>query len=986
MEGISATNEPPAMDASTQGMDVSKPHSISPSVLNDAVSENVKNIKRKVISVSKLMEIFKNKESEMEAIKKELEAARAQIDTLKQEAVRTPPTNTNEIEELKAETELTKSKLKESEAQVNKLSQSLRSQQMLNHQLEEKTHGHERLNAEVLDLQKKLNIATKNLEQANRKRLSETTTLREKLMKATAENTDKIAWMAENRKKWLQEEETRKSKREAELESKVEELQNRLEDVATERYLDSELAKEEVKTAEEKQQRLAKKVEELHEKQKALTKTIIDLRNENSELERRLERQGSGDFTELVGMDEFEEIIPEQDSSQSKPLTKPGVEPIKSPTLNRVAKLSTPSSPSQTTTIPTQLSVDRLSQLQLDVALEHLEQLRTQFSMLRWTSGTTDEKQRIAILEEQVRSLTKEKNTLQETLLRQLTTSKPQLPFSSLAQPTVNTLSLCTPTADDTIARVESPLRKSKKRKVDKDDTPLNTDNATSTLKNDFKDDHVLEEEVMKEIEPGISITSPTMPVVLATPTGETGPTELAKRKPGRPKKTSDVVPELSKQKRKYTKKDIASATTTDFSHVEIRNISINSLVPSITNPLTYFSQLMNSPIVDDSQAHTKLDLIATILPTKLNTLFDAVQKKIPEIVAAVKLARKKFNFYNDKVETWTLHGFEGIKISKCISTAETNIALLMCLLDARFPEMDIISKFFAFAYESILHGAAKEDQLETISILLRILTAVQRAKGNPKPIQVLAYDLLRETTIPKVTLFLSESVASVWPSIFVIPAEAKDEEDPRRIMLTTFQAVLGYLQAGTTEGTKNYFATFTKRCGWPVSDAAPYIDEIVKSLLETIFATNFTEKCQTTPGLEFTIRKALELLLVYGYDGEELYNDVLKPTLFKLIVDPERYIFALPLVASVVREARCDTLIPDESSETNKARRPVLQMLNAILKAEATLSHQAQSAVAIVAMSNGQRDQLDDVSKWYEGLKQEERQSMPQVLRDVLV
>lgn len=63
MEGSSATTAQPTMDATTPGIDVSTPNTISPAVLNDAVSENVKNIKRKVISVSKLMEIFKNKES-----------------------------------------------------------------------------------------------------------------------------------------------------------------------------------------------------------------------------------------------------------------------------------------------------------------------------------------------------------------------------------------------------------------------------------------------------------------------------------------------------------------------------------------------------------------------------------------------------------------------------------------------------------------------------------------------------------------------------------------------------------------------------------------------------------------------------------------------------------------------------------------------------------------------------------------------------------
>ncbi|KAF9154424.1 hypothetical protein BG015_000973 [Linnemannia schmuckeri] len=1010
MEGSSATTAQPTMDATTPGMDVSTPNTISSAVLNDAVNENVKNIKRKVISVSKLMEIFKNKESEMDAVKKELEDTKAQVVTLLQAAANIPGVDTNEVDELKAEAEVTKTKLREYEAQVNKLSQSLRSQQMLNKQLEEKMHGQERLNAEVLDLQKKLNLANKNLEQANRKRSTEVSALREKLMKATAENTDRVTWMAESRKKWLQEEETRKSKRETELESKIEELSSRLEDVGTERYLDMELAKEEVKTAEEKHQRLAKKVEELHEKQKALNTIIIDLRNENSELERRLENhQGTEEFMEMGGADDFfEEIIPEQGGGgggsqqttvantvesikspimtvKSPVLTARSPNMARSPIMSRISKPAGPMSPPMA---PVHLNAGDLSKLQLDSALESLEQLKTQFSMLRWVGGSKDDKQRIAVLEEQVMTLTKERSALQETLTRQFTMPQPFTSPSPHIHPTISMSAVTAPTAVDTIARVEPPARRSKKRRVEEEveDLEMELDHGIVAGPDDRHEDvlaHV--EETVQHSE---AVTDLESSATLAAPARTVASEALeapARRKPGRPKKNPDAVPEPPKQKRKYTKRETkASASTMDFSQVEIRNISVNPLTPSITNPLAYFSSLMNSPIVDDSQAHTKLDIIATILPAKLDALFEAVQKKIPDIASTVKAYRKKSVHYSDKVKAWSLDGFDDITICRSFSDSETNIALLICLLDARFPDMCIPSKFYTFAYESILHGATKEDQLETTSILLRVLTAVYQVQDNPQPIQVLAYDLLRETTIPKVTLFLSETIAAVWPSIFVIPPEAKDEADPRRLMLTAFQAVLGSLQAGAGEGTKNYFATFTKKCGWPVTDEAPYMDEVTKSIMDSILAPSFVDKCQTTPGLEFSIRKALELLLIYVYDWEELFNEVLKPTLFKQIFDPTLHKFALPLVASVVREARCKSLNADGQTVTNDTR-PVLQMLNAILKADATLSHQAQSALAIVALSNGQREQLEEVSQWYEGLRPAERVSMPRALQDVL-
>ncbi|KAG0290379.1 hypothetical protein BGZ96_006135 [Linnemannia gamsii] len=998
MEGSSATTAQPTMDATTAAMDVSTPTKISPAVLNDAVSENVKNIKRKVISVSKLMEIFKNKESEMDAVKKELEAAKAQIVTLHQTAANTPVVNTNEVDELKAEAEVTKTKLKEFETQVSKLSQSLRSQQMFNHQLEEKAHGQERLNAEVLDLQKKLSLVNKNLEQANRKRVSETATLREKLMKASADNVDRVAWMAENRKKWQQEEESRKSKRETELESKIEELNGRLEDVATERYLDMELAKEEVKTAEEKHHRMAKKVEELHEKQKALNTIIIDLRNENSELESRLEnhRGSTEEFMEMGGTDDFfEEIIPEQGgaagggSTQQTTVVDP-VEPLKSsilsakspimtvkspvmtarspimaikspvmsarsPILSRISKsvgpMSPPPAPMLPPPVPVQLSARDLSKMQLDSALESLEQLKIQFSVLRWAGGTKDEKQRIAVLEEQVMTLTKERSALQETLTRQLTMPRPFVPPSPHIRPTTNATTVTAPTADDTIARVEPSARKGKKRRVEEEveDLAMDLDHGIVAGLDDHREDDTahLEQTVHhnKAIEDSVSLVTATVPVGTPAPEPSAALETPARRKPGRPKKNPEPVPEPPKQKRKYTKRETkASAGTTDFSQLEIRNISVNPLTPSITNPLAYFSSLMNSVIVDDSQAHTKLDLIATIMPAKLDALFEAVQRKIPDICSTVKSYRKKSNLYSDKVKAFSLDGFDDITITKSLSDPESHITLLICLLDARFPEV----------------------------------------KDDPQPIQVLAYDLLRETTIPKVTLFLTETIAAVWPSIFVIPSDVKDEEDPRRLMFTAFQAVLGSLQAGADDGTKNYFATFTKKCGWPVSDDAPYMDEVIKSTMESVLEPGFVDKSQTTPGLEFTMRKALELLLIYAYDWEELFSDVLKPTLFKQIFDPTLHKFALPLVASVVREARCKSLNAEGQNVTNDTR-PVLQMLNGILKAEATLSHQAQSAMAIVAMSDGQREQLEEVSQWYEGLREDERASMPRSLQDVL-
>lgn len=457
-------------------------------------------------------------------------------------------------------------------------------------------------------------------------------------MKASADNVDRVTWLAENRKKWQQEEESRKSKRETELESKIEELNGRLEDVATERYLDMELAKEEVKTAEEKHHRLAKKVEELHEKQKALNTIIIDLRNENSELESRLEnhRGSTEEFMEMGGTDDFfEEIIPEKGEAgggSQQTTVADLVEPLKSsipsakspamaiklsdltarspimtvkspvmsarsPILSRISKpagpMSPPAGPMSPPAAPVQLSARDLSKMQLDSALESLEQLKTQFSMLRWVGGTEDEKQRIAVLEEQVMTLTKERGALQEALTRQLTMSRPFVPSSPHIRPTTSATAVTAPTADDTIARVEPSARKGKKRRMEEDveDLAVDLDLGVVAVLDDHRENDTAHVEQTthhdKAIKDSASSVTATVPVGTPAPEAPTALESPARRKPGRPKKNPESVPEPPKQKRKYTKRETkASAGTTDFSQLEIRNISVNPLTPSITNPL----------------------------------------------------------------------------------------------------------------------------------------------------------------------------------------------------------------------------------------------------------------------------------------------------------------------------------------------------------------------------------------------------------------
>lgn len=96
----------------------------------------------------------------------------------------------------------------------------------------------------------------------------------------------------------------------------------------------------------------------------------------------------------------------------------------------------------------------------------------------------------------------------------------------------------------------------------------------------------------------------------------------------------------------------------------------------------------MNSAIVDDSQPNTKLSTMATVLPEKLDLLFECVHAKAKEITPKVAAFRTTRDVKLDDCKEWTLEGQVPISISESLSEGEIYIVQLLCVLAAHFREV----------------------------------------------------------------------------------------------------------------------------------------------------------------------------------------------------------------------------------------------------------------------------------------------------------
>ncbi|KAF9201841.1 hypothetical protein BGZ49_007947 [Haplosporangium sp. Z 27] len=939
--------------------------SSNPTLGDLTTSENVKNLKRKVISVSKLMEVFKNKENETAALKKQMEEAQKEITELRQKANDSISSNkalaqlqeqvakqTQQVEQAQAEIKRAKADQKDAEEKLIRLTQKLKSTEALNTQLTAKTSGLDHVNGEVGELQKKLVSIQKEHDHANRKSRQEMSDMRERLMKAEAEKASRLDWLTEQKKKWEKDEKLRQDKQMQELHDRVNELEHQLEDIGTERYLEAEMSKEAIKIVEDKLKSAQLRLEDNNGKIRQLNQTVLELRIENGALERKVatfERERESRDYDMAGVEEFEEFIPSQDVASGSNSTYPN--------QRRASSSENP------------LSNRDLSQHQIERTLGTIEDLMTQFSVLRMISGSKDDKQQITVLIDQVKTLTKEKHALQNELTRlllgQATQVSPVLPTQSTLPPTVaisdtpvNTAALSAPVSSDTIASTKSPKKTTRKRKI----TETTLEVATEP------NQEIAPETNLETIDHNTSLDNNT--------------TNITDNKKIRKPRAAAPSPTLPKPRKLRVTKKTTKASSVDLSNIQIRNISINPLIPSISAPSNYFSFLMNSAIVDDSQPYTKLDAIATVLPEKLNDLFEAVQAKAKEITHTVLVFRAEHDIVEDNIETWTLDDFSPITTSKSLCTAEVYVVQLLRLLQERFPDMDILNRFFVTISDSILKRAVNDEQLDKISVLTRIVTGVCRSQGDIERPRILAFDILREILNPKVALVLCEAIASIWPSVFMASSDA-GSEDYQQLILKAFQAVLSTHQEAIKDVNIPFgFETFVRKCNWPSLADAPFVNELVDEMMDVVRAPDFMDVCSNKPGYDFTLRKALELLIIHGYEWIEIYNNFIKPELFKMMIDESLYKFALPLVAAITRETRHKSINVNEPVTDIS---PIRELMEAILNSEATLNHQTQSAMAIVELSNGRQDQISMAKEWHNNLDENDRIHLPSVLHEIL-
>ncbi|KAG0208093.1 hypothetical protein BGX28_000849 [Mortierella sp. GBA30] len=974
---------------------------------DDSIKAHIRKVKNRIIDTSKLIEIFKTVETEKQQAIAEAEAAKARLSEnalgpSTQGVSHTLEKKIQQLAEARKDADESKSKIKVLEESLADMTRRKNATDMLNMQLTEKAKSTNNLETELGEVKKNLNKATKEREQANRK-LSEA---RETVMKMNAEKISQRKLLEEHRQYWEEEHHTQTNelqKRIKTLEDELEELKDldRGEDMMVD-FLEVQIMKEELTEAKSE---LQQKADELKTKTNDL-KAAQDRLRELQETIHHLEQNH---------VDSFEEVDSGHHSGpavQDNTVCPPSIPEPKSaePTILPPQKVVN----AVTTALPetilenteagerrspqSRADVSNISRDQLNTALGALEDLKAQFSVLRWIHGHKNTAQRIAALESQVMQLTKEKNALQEELLRHLMAPKPHLvppqvaPWdpdhfrrssfslqnappqphlqsaasssqqipksieiprqlatrSMTAAPSIQHQATAAPTPQDSIATLKKRGRKPK---------------AVQPSKEPIVDDNPMEVDYVQEdsSEAGPSQTLSVVPT------------------PGKPPRKMSVSTKAAPIKPRVSRKSVKPKV--DFSQIQIRNISVNPFIPCISNPDIYFSVLMNTSIFDDSQPNTKLSTIETVLPQKLDTLFAVVRVKAKEIVNTVMTFREIRNVRNDDTRQWTLEGLAPITTSESLSPNESYIVQLLCVLEAYFSQMDIYSKFFADMYETILRDSMVDDFLECTIVLVRVTTGVCRAQGDMKRARILAYDLLREVPKRKQSIAFCEAMASIWPAVFVAPSNL-EPQDPQFLVVKTFQAIVGTIQDDLNKESVPLafgYETFVDKCQWPVLDNAPYVDELVDELMNSIHELDYAQKCQSTPGLAFAHRKALELLFVQGFDWIEVYNNYIKPDLIKMMTEPDRHAFAIPLVVAISR------MLKYNDNKDNIDSTPIRTLLEGILASDAQLAHQQQAALGLVALAEGCKARLQQAKTWAMSLAQEQREALPTPLRLLL-
>lgn len=113
------------------------------------------------------------------------------------------------------------------------------------------------------------------------------------------------------------------------------------------------------------------------------------------------------------------------------------------------------------------------------------------------------------------------------------------------------------------------------------------------------------------------------------------------------------------------------------------------------------FSYLMDTSVALDKKLDSKLNTVSSLLPMKLQELFQAVEKKTHSIAEDVAKHREKHVLAKDIVKSLPLKGSHPIPMSQSLSACESNIVQFFVVLDRHLPDVSTMrmARFFLFFF-----------------------------------------------------------------------------------------------------------------------------------------------------------------------------------------------------------------------------------------------------------------------------------------------
>ncbi|KAG0227620.1 hypothetical protein BGW41_003729 [Actinomortierella wolfii] len=372
----------------------------------------------------------------------------------------------------------------------------------------------------------------------------------------------------------------------------------------------------------------------------------------------------------------------------------------------------------------------------------------------------------------------------------------------------------------------------------------------------------------------------------------------------------------------------------------------------------------------------------------------------------------------------------------------ERNIVMLVKAIQSKRPRL----------YEQVLIGLGKSlihemegvtiTRLEGTTVVARLTAALYKEAGDITRMRSIVYDILREyPPSSKLSFTLCEHIASIWPLVFQLDDVQEGDDGGAQVMLQTFQAVIkeAYDKHATDIRFFGY-STFVDKCEWPKLEEAPSCKDLAEYLMEVASTSVFRSRYgdpkdqdssngsmlqQQVIGTDFAFQlcKSLEVLLTQAYNATEVQqwfstsqatsgdkaeeagenastSSSQLPSLYRMMLESERYPLAIPLVARVFGDRRFrkpSTMMEKQATATVNVA-ALCDLLCMILQSTATLPHQITAAMALLELlssssvsgggigGGGNMKRLQQLSDWYNALETEaERQAVPETLRVIV-